>query len=65
VPNGLAHYAGFWHHALFRGYDFGHDAHPVFGYIVSAVVGMAVIAVLSFALVAVVTRARSGPRSVS
>jgi cobalt/nickel transport system permease protein len=46
APNGLAHYAGFWHHALFDGYDFRHDKHPALGYIVSAFVGMAVIAIV-------------------
>ena len=35
VPDGLARYAGFWHHALFAGYDFRHDSHPVLGYVVS------------------------------
>jgi cobalt/nickel transport system permease protein len=65
VPNGLAHYAGFWHHALFAGYDFGHDVHPIFGYVVSAIVGMAAIAAVAFLLVALLGRARSryGPRS--
>jgi cobalt/nickel transport system permease protein len=50
IPNGLAHYAGFWHHALFNGYDFNHDRHPALGYIVSAFVGMAVIALVVFAV---------------
>jgi cobalt/nickel transport system permease protein len=49
VPNGLAHYAGFWHHALFDGYGFSHDKHPALGYIVSAFVGMAAIAIVVFA----------------
>jgi len=62
VPNGLARYAGFWHHALFAGYDFNHDAHPVVGYIVSALVGMAVVVGLAFALVSLVAHARSAPR---
>jgi cobalt/nickel transport system permease protein len=44
VPAGLARYAGFWHNALFDGYDFSRDAHPTLGYVISAVVGMAVIA---------------------
>jgi ABC-type dipeptide/oligopeptide/nickel transport system ATPase component len=26
VPAGLRRYAGFWHHALFNGYDFSHDS---------------------------------------
>jgi cobalt/nickel transport system permease protein len=45
VPNGLRHYAGFWHSAIFRGYDFSHDAHPALGYLISALVGIAAIAV--------------------
>ena len=28
IPAGLNHYANFWHHALFNGYDFSHDKHP-------------------------------------
>ena len=28
VPHGLQHYAGFWHNALFDGYDFTGDEHP-------------------------------------
>jgi cobalt/nickel transport system permease protein len=48
IPDGLRHYAGFWHHALFNGYDFSHDAHPAIGYLVSCgfgllVVGLAVV----------------------
>ena len=45
VPDGLRHYAGFWHNALFSGYDFSHDKHPAIGYLVSAGFGIAVIAV--------------------
>jgi cobalt/nickel transport system permease protein len=45
VPSGLRHYAGFWHHALFKGYDFSNDQHPVVGYLVSAAVGLLVIGV--------------------
>ena len=26
VPSGLRHYAGFWHNALFDGYDFTNDS---------------------------------------
>lgn len=51
IPNGLAHYAGFWHHALFDGYDFTDDRHPVLGYIVSAFVGMLAIALVVVAVV--------------
>ena len=65
VPDGLARYAGFWHHALFDGYDFSRDAHPVVGYVVSALVGMAVIAAVAFALVAVAARSRSRSRTTS
>jgi cobalt/nickel transport system permease protein len=54
VPSGLAHYAGFWHNALFNGYDFRHDAHPTVGYLVSAAVGMAVIAAGVFAVLALI-----------
>jgi cobalt/nickel transport system permease protein len=46
VPHGLQHYAGFWHNALFSGYDFTNDAHPNIGYIVSALFGTAVIGAL-------------------
>ena len=52
VPSGLRHYAGFWHHALFNGYDFGHDKHPTVGYLLSAAVGMAAIATVVLAFVA-------------
>ncbi|HYT38648.1 MAG TPA: cobalt transporter CbiM, partial [Acidimicrobiia bacterium] len=44
VPAGLRHYAGFWHNALFDGYDFTRDSHPTIGYLVSAAVGLLVIA---------------------
>jgi len=53
VPSGLRHYAGFWHNALFNGYDFSHDKHPTVGYLVSAFVGIAAIALVVFALFAV------------
>jgi cobalt/nickel transport system permease protein len=43
IPDGLNKYNGFWHNALFDGYDFGGDAHPWLGYLVSAVVGIAVV----------------------
>ncbi len=62
VPNGLADYAGFWHHALFHGYDFSRDSHPVVGYVVSAFVGMAVIAAVAFVLVSLIARTRSSAR---
>lgn len=50
VPDGLRHYAGFFHNALFDGYGFGNDAHPVVGYLVSAFLGIAVIALAVFAV---------------
>jgi cobalt/nickel transport system permease protein len=43
IPSGLNHYAQFWHHALFNGYDFSHDRHPAVGYVISAFVGAIVI----------------------
>jgi cobalt/nickel transport system permease protein len=52
VPSGLRHYAGFWHNALFNGYDFSHDSHPTVGYLISAFVGIAVIAVTILAVFA-------------
>lgn len=52
VPSGLRHYAGFWHHAIFDGYDFSHDAHPTVGYLVSALVGIAAIACVVLTVVA-------------
>jgi cobalt/nickel transport system permease protein len=58
VPNGLAKYAGFWHHAIFSGYDFKHDQHPALGYIVSAFVGMAVIAIAILGAFALLRRLR-------
>jgi cobalt/nickel transport system permease protein len=61
-PDGLARYAGFWHHALFTGYGFQNDAHPVVGYIVSALVGMAAVAVVGFVVAALVARVRSAAR---
>jgi cobalt/nickel transport system permease protein len=48
VPTGLQKYNGFWHHAMFSGYDFSSDAHPALGYLLSAVVGIAVIAIVVF-----------------
>ncbi len=50
VPSGLRHYAGFWHSALFKGYDFSHDKHPTVGYLVSAFVGIAVVAIVVVAV---------------
>jgi cobalt/nickel transport system permease protein len=49
VPNGLRHYAGFWHNALFDGYGFGNDQHPTIGYLVSAFAGIAAIAAVMLA----------------
>jgi len=64
VPSGLRHYAGFWHNALFSGYGFSNDGHPVIGYLVSAIVGIAVVAVVILAVFGVVrlTRRSRGDR---
>ncbi|HEY4410902.1 MAG TPA: cobalt transporter CbiM [Acidimicrobiia bacterium] len=64
VPSGLRHYAGFWHNALFDGYDFSHDRHPTVGYLVSAAVGLAVISLgvfVVFKLVGVLRRGAPAP----
>ena len=61
VPEGLRHYAGFWHNALFDGYGFSSDEHPVIGYIVSAAVGIIAIAVVVFAAVVLARRVRRRP----
>jgi cobalt/nickel transport system permease protein len=50
VPSGLQKYNGFWHHAMFSGYDFSHDKHPAVGYLLSALVGIAVIALVVFGM---------------
>lgn len=50
VPSGLRKYNGFWHHAMFSGYGFSHDRHPVLGYLLSALVGVAVIAMVVFGI---------------
>lgn len=57
VPSGLRHYASFWHNAMFDGYGFSNDKHPVLGYLLSAAVGIAVIAAV-VGLLFVVIRAR-------
>jgi cobalt/nickel transport system permease protein len=54
VPVGLDHYANFWHHALFNGYDFSHDTHPAVGYVVSAFFGALVISLVLLAVFGVV-----------
>ncbi|MFL6163348.1 MAG: cobalt transporter CbiM [Jatrophihabitantaceae bacterium] len=67
VPTGLQKYNGFWHHAMFNGYDFGNDAHPALGYLLSAVVGIAVIALVVFGVTYLalrISRARREPRDV-
>jgi cobalt/nickel transport system permease protein len=46
VPDGLRHYAGFFHHAIFDGYSFRNDRHPALAYLVSAAVGLAAIAIV-------------------
>jgi cobalt/nickel transport system permease protein len=64
VPRGLDHYANFWHHALFNGYDFAHDKHPVLGYLLSAFVGAMVISVVLLAVFGVIRLARRTLRPV-
>jgi len=62
IPDGLRHYAGFWHHALFNGYDFSHDPHPAIGYLVSCGFGLLVlglIVVVASTLVRCVRRSRT------
>jgi cobalt/nickel transport system permease protein len=54
VPSGLNHYAGFWHHALFNGYDFSHDRHPSVGYIISAFFGAAMISLVLLGIFAII-----------
>ena len=56
IPEGLNKYNGFWHNALFNGYDFGGDAHPWLGYLVSAVVGIAVVGLVVFLLGKLIAR---------
>jgi cobalt/nickel transport system permease protein len=68
VPDGLRHYAGFWHHALFNGYDFKHDRHPSVGYLLSAGAGIAFIALAVLAVFTVLRyvqrrRSRGDPLS--
>jgi cobalt/nickel transport system permease protein len=53
IPSGLNHYTQFWHHALFNGYDFSHDAHPSIGYIISAFFGAVVISAVLLAVLGV------------
>jgi cobalt/nickel transport system permease protein len=60
VPAGLDHYANFWHHALFNGYNFSHDKHPAVGYLFSAFFGAAVISLGLLAALGVVRVARRG-----
>lgn len=64
VPSGLNKYNGFWHHALFNGYDFTSDAHPTIGYIVSAVVGIAIVGAAIF-LITMAVRWAAGRRGAS
>ncbi|MEY2583410.1 MAG: cobalt/nickel transport system permease protein [Ilumatobacteraceae bacterium] len=65
VPTGLRHYAGFWHNALFDGYTFGNDKHPVAGYLVSAGLGSLMIGVAIVAIFAAsrAIKARGSRRS--
>ncbi|QKG23028.1 cobalt transporter CbiM [Actinomadura verrucosospora] len=64
VPSGLNKYNGFWHHALFNGYDFTSDSHPTVGYIVSAVVGIAIVGAAIF-LITMAVRWVAGRRGAS
>ncbi|MBO2444131.1 cobalt transporter CbiM [Actinomadura nitritigenes] len=64
VPSGLNKYNGFWHHALFNGYDFTSDAHPTIGYLVSAVVGIAIVGAAIF-LITMAVRWVAGRRGAS
>jgi cobalt/nickel transport system permease protein len=64
VPDGLAHYAGFFHNALFDGYGFADDAHPAVGYLVSAAVGLLAIAAVAAGTVAAARLWRSRRRAV-
>jgi cobalt/nickel transport system permease protein len=50
VPEGLNRYNGFWHNAIFNGYDFTGDTYPTLGYIVSAIVGILVVGLVVFAI---------------
>jgi cobalt/nickel transport system permease protein len=54
VPEGLNTYNGFWHNAIFDGYDFTGDAHPTVGYLISAVIGILVVGLAVFAIAKVV-----------
>ena len=63
IPAGLQKWNGFWHSALFNGYDYADDPHPWVGYIVSAVVGIAVIGLTVFVLVWVINRIARKPAS--
>ena len=58
IPQGLNHYARFWHHALFNGYDFSHDKHPSVGYAVSALFGAVVVSAVLLGLFAVIAAKR-------
>ena len=57
VPSGLRHYAGFFHHALFDGYDFTNDAHPALGYLASAAFGLLVTGAVVWGVAALVRMA--------
>ena len=59
VPVGLRRYAGVWHHAIFDGYGFSGDRHPVLGYLVSAIVGLAVAGLAVYATFVIARRMRS------
>jgi cobalt/nickel transport system permease protein len=54
--------AGFWHHALFDGYDFTGGRHPNVGYVTSALVGTLVIALLLLGSVKIAQAVRRSRR---
>lgn len=61
IPQGLNKWNGFWHSALFNGYDVAGDAHPVVGYLISALVGIAVVAFAVWVLVWLVGKVARRP----
>jgi cobalt/nickel transport system permease protein len=65
VPDGLNKYNGFWHHALFNGYDVTGDAHPALGYVASALAGIAVVGVAVYLTALLVRSVAGGQRAES
>jgi cobalt/nickel transport system permease protein len=56
VPEGLAHYSGFWQRTLLPDYNLAMTAHPVVGYYVSAVVGILVVGLAIYLLGMLIVR---------